>query len=161
MSKTISAENLGPIANLEFALNSPGVTVLVAPNGSGKTILLEAVQAAARGEGKLPLRDRTRKGKVEAFGAIITIGGTCRHTGGFEVSNLEGRFDLAGLVDPRIKTPSAADRSRIKALVSLTGVTASPTMFRNHEAFEDFDTVVTSASLETDDPVEMASKIKD
>jgi hypothetical protein len=160
-SRTISAENLGPITKLGFALESPGVTVLVAPNGSGKTILLEAVQAAARGDGKLPLRDRTKRGKVEAFGATITIGGTCRHTGEFEVTNLEGRFDLAGLVDPRIKTPSAADRSRIKALVSLTGVTASPTMFRNHQAFEDFDTVVTSASLETDDPVEMASKIKD
>jgi len=55
---TISAENLGPITALEFALQSPGVTVLVAPNGSGKSILLEAVQAAARGEGKLPLKEK-------------------------------------------------------------------------------------------------------
>lgn len=159
-SKTIAAENLGPISSLEFALESPGVTVLVAPNGSGKTILLEAVQAAARGEGKLPLRDRTRKGRVEAFGAVITIGGTCRHTGGFEVQHLESRFDLAGLVDPRIKTPSAADRARIKALVSLTGVEASVNLFRGHDAFDDFDTVVTAGSLETDDLVEMAAKIK-
>ena len=161
-NNTISVENLGPIAALEFALSSPGVTVLVAPNGSGKTIMLEAVQAAAVGKGKLPLRDRTRRGKVEAFGATITIGGTCRHTGAFEVTNLEGRFDLAGLVDPQIKAPALADKARIKALVSLTGVAASVDLFRNHEAFSDsFGKVVKATSVETDDLIEMAAKIKD
>lgn len=159
-SRTISAENLGPIIELGFALESPGVTVLVAPNGSGKTILLEAVQAAARGEGKLPLRDRTKRGSVSAFGAIITIGGTCRHTGEFEVTNLEGRFDLAGLVDPRIKTPSLADAARIKSLVSLTGVSAAVDLFKGHEAFENFESVVRAGSTATDDLVEMARKIK-
>jgi hypothetical protein len=156
----IVAENLGPISSLEFSLEAPGVTVLVAPNGSGKTILLDSIQAAARGEGKLPLRDRTRKGKLEAFGACITIGGTCRHTGAFEVTNLEGRFDLDGLVDPRLKNPIAADRARIKALVSLTGVEASVNLFRSHEAFADFDSVVTAESLATDDLIEMATKVK-
>lgn len=161
-TKTILAENLGPISALEFALEGPGVTVLVAPNGSGKTILLEAVQAAARGEGKLPLRDRTRRGRVEAFGATITIGGTCRHTGGFEVTNLEGRFDLASLVDPRLKTPSVADNARIKALVSLTGVVASVAKFKEHEALAtSFDSVVKASSTDTEDFVEMARKIKD
>jgi len=160
VSRTISAENLGPIAELGFALESPGVTVLVAPNGSGKTILLDAVQAAAKGEGKLPLRDRTKRGKVEAFGATITIGGTCRHTGEFEVTNLEGRFDLAALVDPRIKTPALADAARIKALVSLTGVSAAIDLFRKHEAFENFDRVVRAASTTPDDLVEMARRIK-
>lgn len=159
---TITAENLGPISALEFALTAPGVTVLVAPNGSGKTILLEAVQAAAVGKGKLPLRDRTKRGKVEAFGATITIGGTCRHTGAFEVTNLEGRFDLAGLVDPQIKAPALADKARIKSLVSLTGVAASVDLFRAHEAFSDsFGKVVKATSVETDDLIEMASKIKD
>lgn len=160
VSRTITAENLGPISELGFNLESPGVTVLVAPNGSGKTILLDAVQAAAKGEGKLPLRDRTKRGKVEAFGATITIGGTCRHTGEFEVTNLEGRFDLAGLVDPRIKTPALADAARIKALVSLTGVSAAIDLFRKHEAFENFDRVVRAASTTPDDLVEMARRIK-
>lgn len=159
-TRTISAENLGPIAHTEFSLDSPGVTVLVAPNGVGKSILLEAVQAAARGSGKLPLRDRTKKGKVEAFGATITIGGACRHTGSFEVTNLEGRFDLAALVDPRIKDPEAADRARIKALVALTGVEASANLFRLQESFPDFDAIVTPEALGTDDLIEMAAKIK-
>lgn len=159
-SRTISAENLGPIHELGFSLDEPGVTVLVAPNGSGKTILLDAVQAAARGKGKLPLRDRTKRGKVEAFGAVITIGGTCRHTGEFEVTNLEGRFDLAGLVDPRIESPALADKARIKALVSLTGVESSIDLFKKHEAFKNFDKVVRAGSTQTDDLVEMARKIK-
>lgn len=158
---SISAENLGPISKLGFTLESPGVTVLVAPNGSGKTILLDAVQAAARGEGKLPLRDYTKKGRVEAFGAVITIGGTCRHTGEFEVTNLEGRFDLAGLVDPRIKAPAAADNARIKALVALTGVNADAGLFKANPSFADFSTIVKSASTETDDLVDMARRIKD
>jgi hypothetical protein len=160
MSNKISATNLGPIGEAAFVLDAPGVTRLVAPNGSGKSILLEAVQAAAKGEGKLPLRDRARKGKVEAFGATITIGGTCRHTGSFEVTNLEGRFDLAALVDPRLKSPTAADKARIKALVALTGVEANPNLFREHESFEDFDDIIESDSLETDDLVEMAAKVK-
>lgn len=160
-SHQIAAENLGPITSLSFTMNEPGVTVLVAPNGSGKTILLEAVQAAARGEGKLPLRDRTKRGRVEAFGATITIGGTCRHTGSFEVTNLEGRFDLAALVDPRLKSPTAADRARIKALAALTGVAADAALFKEHEAFEDFDTVVSQEALATDDIIEMAQRIKD
>lgn len=159
-SKTISAENLGPIESFEFSPKDPGVTVLVAPNGSGKSILLEAVQAAARGKGKLPLRDRTRRGYFQAFGATITIGGTCRHTGGFEVTHLEGRFDLAELVDPQLQTPSSADNVRIKALVNLTGVKASSNLFKTHAAFEDFESVVTAPSIETDDLVVMAAKIK-
>lgn len=157
---TITAENLGPIANFEFTPRKHGVTVLVAPNGSGKSILLEAVQTAAIGTGKLPLRDRTKKGTFSAFGAVITIGGTCRHTGGFEVTNLEGRFDLAMLVDPGLKSPAAADNTRIKALVSLTGVEASVNLFKSHEAFVDFDNVVTTTAVETDDLVLMAGKIK-
>ena len=157
---TISAENLGPIANFEFTPRKHGVTVLVAPNGSGKSILLEAVQTAAIGKGKLPLRDRTKKGTFSAFGAVITIGGTCRHSGGFEVTNLEGRFDLAMLVDPGLVSPAAADNTRIKALVSLTGVEASVNLFKSHEAFVDFDNVVTTTAVETDDLVLMAAKIK-
>lgn len=159
-NRTISAENLGPISQLGFSLESPGVTVLVAPNGSGKTILLEAVQAAARGEGKLPLRDRTKRGKVEAFGAVITIGARCTPSGSFEVAHLEGKFDLAALVDPRIKSPSLADNARIKSLVSLTGVEAAVDLFRNHEAFQNFDRIVRAGSTATDDLVEMARKIK-
>ena len=155
---TVVAENLGPIENLQFSLQ-PGVTVLTAPNGSGKSILLNAMQSAAAGRGKLPLRDGAKKGRVEAFGATITIGASCRHTGGFAVENIEGRFDLAMLVDPGLQTPRAADAARIKALVTLMGLDADPAMFRNHQAFTDFDEVVQLPST-PQDLVALAAQIK-
>ena len=160
MSHTIDIENCGPIGHLSFSLDDFGVTTLVAPNACGKSTALHAVQTAARGDGKLPLKDRTKRGKVEAFGAKITIGGTTRHTGEFEVTNLEGRFDIGALIDPKIKSPAAADAARIKALIALTGVKADPTLFKTHEAFGDFETVITPDCLETDDLVEMARRIK-
>lgn len=156
----VVAENLGPIKNLSFALEEYGLTVLVGANGSGKSTLLNALQASAKGTGKLPLRDRAAKGKLEAFGASITIAGTTRHKGKFEVTNLEGRFDLSELVDPLLKTPSAADAKRIKALVSLTGVKADADRFRDHKAFKDFDDIVDVDSLNGDDFVEMARMVK-
>lgn len=160
MSHTIEIENCGPIGHLAFTLDDFGVTTLVAPNACGKSTALQAVQTAARGDGKLPLKDRTKRGKVEAFGAKITIGGTTRHTGDFEVTNLEGRFDIGALIDPKIKTPAAADAARIKALIALTGVKADATLFKQHEAFADFGSVVTPDDLKTDDLVEMARRIK-
>jgi predicted ATP-binding protein involved in virulence len=159
-SQAIEIENCGPIGSLAFRLEDYGVTTLVAPNACGKSTALQAVQTAARGDGKLPLKDRTKRGKVEAFGAKITIGGTTRHTGDFEVTNLEGRFDIGALIDPKIKAPAAADAARIKALIALTGVKADPTLFKQHEAFADFDTIVTPDCLATDDLVEMARRVK-
>lgn len=160
LSQQIEAENLGPIEHVKFTIDGPGVTVLVAPNGTGKSILLDAVASAARGKGKLPLRDRTKKGLVSAFGCNITIGASTRYTGQFEVQHIEGRFDLATLVDPQIKSPVAADRARIKALVMLTGVAADRGLFERHEAFSDFSEVVPDDATTTDDLVEMAVRVK-
>jgi ABC-type molybdenum transport system ATPase subunit/photorepair protein PhrA len=161
VSEQITLTNVGPIESLSFQLQDHGLTVLTAPNGSGKTIALSAIQALARGSGKVPLRDGARKGSVDAGGAIITVGSQCRHSGQFDIVNLEGRFDLATLVDPKLKSADAADRQRIKALVGLTGTKASRTLFEQHEAFKDtFGTVVAEASTQTDDLTEMASRIK-
>lgn len=159
-SNTIVLENVGPIARQEIKINPVGFTVLYAPNGSGKSLALEAVQAGLRGSGKVPLRDQAKRGKVEVAGAKITIGGTCRHTGECRVEHLEGKFDIGALIDPRLKNEASADAARIKALVHLTGAAASPALFQEHEAFTDWDQIVDPKSLETDDLVEMARRIK-
>lgn len=157
----IKVSNVGPIPELTVKLEGHGVTVLSAANGSGKSVFLDAMQTVAAGKGKIPLRDGQRRGSIHAGGATITIGATTRHTGDFGVVNLEGRFDLSSLVDPQIKDPVAADRHRIKALVSLSGVAASPEMFwplmGGQEAFEK---AVDAESLKTSDLVEMAAKVK-
>lgn len=161
-SKAISVDNLGPIEHFEFSGSKPGITVFSGPNGIGKSIFQKAIETAAKGKGAVPLRDHTRSGRVDAFGATITIGGTCRHTGSFEVLSLNGKINLADLVDPRIDTPAIADKARIKALVKMTGVEASVNRFRSHEAFAPtFDEVVSQESTTTDDMVEMARKIQD
>lgn len=159
--KSISVENLGPIERFSFSGSKPGVTVFSGPNGIGKSIFQKAIETAAKGKGPLPLRDGTKRGEVDAFGAVITIGGNCRHTGHFEVLSLSGRVNLAELVDPRIDTPALADNARIKALIGLQGVKAESSLFAKHTAFADsFEAVVDPASIETDDFVEMARKVK-
>lgn len=160
MNHEINAENLGPIERLTVKFNDYGVTVLSAPNGSGKSIFADACAKLASGKGRLPLRDGSRRGEVNGFGATITIGASTRHNGEFEVCHLEGRFDLAELVDPKLKSPEAADKRRIRALVGLTGVKADTALFKAHGAFGDFDHVVAPDSCNTDDLVEMAAKVK-
>lgn len=161
MNKAISVDNLGPIEHFEFSGSKPGITVFSGPNGIGKSIFQKAIETAAKGKGAVPLSDGKRSGRVEAFGATITIGGTCRHTGSFEVLSLNGKINLADLVDPRIDTPAVADKARIKALVKMTGVEASVNRFRSHDAFAStFDAVVSQESTESDDLVEMARLIQ-
>lgn len=163
MTQQIDVENLGPISKFSFGLREHGVTVLVAPNGSGKSILLDAMSKLARGNGKAPLRDGAKRGSVEGFGARLSIGATSRHTGEFQVTSLEGRFDLAELVDPGLIDPVAADRKRIRALVSLSGAKPDAGLFAKHPAFGGTETmlrVVGQSSLDKTDLVEMAESIK-
>ncbi len=116
--------------------------------------------SAARGKGPLPLKDGARKGSLSAFGANIAIGKTTRHAGEFEVLNLEGRFDLADLVDPNVKDPKAADRARIKALVRLTGAVADPDAFLRNSSLYDPDKFIAQESLDADDLLLMARNVK-
>lgn len=157
----VEAENLGPIEKVSFTLDRHGVTVLSAPNGSGKSILLRGVEAAARGKGALPLRDGTTKGHLEVGGAVVRIGARCRHTGAFEIETLEGRFDLASLVDPGLKSSEAADRARIKSLLSLSGLAVSREPFANHQAFDDLDEVFPPGSESAaTDVIDLAARVK-
>ena len=156
----IEIKDIGPVKELSFQLDGHGLTVLVGANGKGKSIVLDAIQKAALGKGKLPLRDGARRGMVDCCGAIITVGQVTRHTGEFQVENLESRLPLAQLVDPQIAKPEAADRARIKALVALTGVTASRELFTSHPAFADFSENVGEDATKTDDLVEMAARVK-
>jgi hypothetical protein len=160
MPLEITAKNVGPIPEGTFKVEGYGVTVFSAPNGSGKSILLDGIQKAAAGGGRVPLRDGAKRGLLDVGGAIITLGSTVRHTGEFQFANLEGKFDLATLVDPKLKSAEACDKQRIKALVSLMNVEADPKLFTDHEAFSDFAQVVSEEATKTDDVVEMARRVK-
>ena len=160
MSHEITIKEIGPVEHLSFRLSDYGVTVLSGPNGCGKSSVLSAIQHAAIGKGKLPLRDGARRGSVDACGAVISVAATTRYQGEFQVQNLESRLPLSELVDPKMKSPEACDKQRIKALVALTGVEANRSLFTSDPIFADFGSVVSDESTATTDLVEMAARVK-
>lgn len=161
----IRVANVGPIHEQRFTL-PPGGGILrfVGPNGAGKTQMIEAVDAALSGRGKLSNRDGTPRGEVEAFGARITVGKTrTTRTGELEVISLEGKLDISTLVDPGIKDQDSADAKRTKALVQLTNQPADPTLFYDLlGGQEQYDALVGSAveGSNDEDLVTLAARIK-
>lgn len=155
----VTAENPGPIEGIHFVCDSPGVWVVSAPNGAGKSYLMDTIQKAAAGEGKIGVRDGETKGFIEVGGARVTFGRQTRHGGEFQILNLEGRFNLKTLVDPGVVSAEAADKRRIATLVQIAGVVGDPALFKAHEAFADYDEVC-DADVTRRDLVEMAGKVK-
>lgn len=127
----LTLKDVGPIEKLAIAVpTGGGVVVLRGRNGTGKTTALRGVEALVRGSGKVETRDAAKgSGRVDGFGATLILGRKVTRAGEVEVESLEGRLNIADLVDPPLKDPGAADRQRIKALVSLTGVEPTPAMF--------------------------------
>ncbi len=159
----IVIDNIGPIEHLELDAKPGTITVLRANNGSGKSTALDAIAALTRGEGKLESRDGTVGGYAEGFGVSIKVGrgGQNRRTGDLEVVAVEDRLGIADFVDPPVKDPVAADARRLKALISLVGLTADPTIFHSLAGgAEQFAEIVKPDSLKTSDPVELAERIK-
>lgn len=159
----ITISNVGPIERASFPfLREGGVVVLKGPQGVGKSITLEALNAAATGKGRVPVKDGELRGEVSAFGVTMVIGKSTRRSGEPEVVSLEGKLSAADLVDPGIASPDAADAKRIKALIQLANVKPSSELFHKliNGGREEFEKLVTPATLESDDLVVMAERIK-
>ncbi|MBN2024971.1 MAG: hypothetical protein JW809_19495 [Pirellulales bacterium] len=157
--RTITIENIGPVERLTIPVPADGgVVVLHGRNGAGKTQALAATQALLRGSGGLDRRDGALAGSVAGFGASIAVAKSTRRTGQLEAVHLEGKLNVADLVDPGLKDPVAADAHRIKALLTLTGVEADPTAFARTigEPWGD----VSRTALAATDPVDMARRAK-
>jgi ABC-type cobalamin/Fe3+-siderophores transport system ATPase subunit len=162
MSK-VSIRNVGPVIKLDFETPAEGgVVVMRGRNGRGKSTVINAVESAINpSRGRVSVTDGEATGQVEAFGVEMRIGRKSTRLGELEVETLEGRLSVADLVEPGIKTPEAADAKRIKALVQLAEVPASAELFYSlFGGQEGFEAVVRPQSLETDDLVVLAEKIK-
>jgi hypothetical protein len=159
---TIEIKDIGPVEHVSIPIpEHGGVVVLRGRNGAGKSNTLEAVESLTSGKGKLAVRDGALRGEVSGCGATITVGRATRRTGELEVVTLEGKLSIAELVDPGLKSEGAADSKRIRALVSLTGTEPDPAEF--HKLLggrEAFQSIVSPSSIESDDWVEMADRIK-
>lgn len=125
MTQNIELKNVGPVQHLAFRTR-PGVIVLKARNGTGKTQTLKAVEAAVSGDKmrtrSLAVKDGEVGGEVEACGVTIRLGKNNRRSGELEVDSIEGKLNVADLVDPGLVDQAAADGRRLKALVNLSGV---------------------------------------
>jgi energy-coupling factor transporter ATP-binding protein EcfA2 len=161
ISKGMTIENIGPIKQL--AIKCPaegGVVVLRGRNGYGKTHALESVEALTTGKGKLQTRDDSpTAGRVNGLGAMIHVGAKTTRAGEVEVSSLEGKLNIADLVNPPLKDPAAADRQRIKALISITGVEPTAKAFADVIGDEMAD-YVSAATWAGKDMLEVASQAK-
>ena len=154
--------NTGPIEHAEFPfLRDGGIVVLRGKQGAGKSIALNALDTAATGKGKIPVKDGELRATVEAFGVTVTVGKSSRRSGEPEVVSLEGRLSIAHLVDPQIASPDAADARRIKALIQLANVKPSPELFYGLVGDrEEFEKLVSAATIGSDDLVVMAERVK-
>jgi DNA repair ATPase RecN len=163
MAHELRLKDCGPIHETVLKLpEGGGVTLFVGRNGSGKTIALQTVDHLIGGPSKKPpVRDHAKRAEIEGFGAVLRIGATSRRTGEVDVTSLEGGFDVADLYDPGLANPEAADARRIKALVQLAGGTADHTVFhRLAKDRDEFDAIVGPESIDTDDLVTMAARVK-
>jgi energy-coupling factor transporter ATP-binding protein EcfA2 len=157
--------DIGPITEFRVPLpEGGGVVEFIGPNGSGKSRGLQAVNALVTGNtAGIEHRDGVVAGEVQGFNATLKVARRAtRAAAEIEVTSLEGRFSVLDLVDPKIKSPEAADAKRIKALVQLTGTTgADPSLFYpllgGQQAFLE---LVKTKTLATDDLVTLASRIK-
>ncbi len=158
----VEIENIGPVSHLSIPVpESGGVVVLKARNGRGKSRALAAVEAAVTGRGKLDVKDGRKSGTVSAFGVVLKVGRSTRRSGELEVESIEGKLSVADLVDPGIKSPEAADSKRIKALTQLSGAECSIDQFWPLLGDKgSFESVVHRSSMESDDLVDLAAKIK-
>lgn len=159
---SIVIENIGPIERAVIPYpEEGGVVVLRGRNGQGKTTALEAIEAAVTGKGKLEPRDGTLRGTVEAFGVTIGASKSTTRKGELEVHTLDGKLDVASLVDPGLKDHVAADARRIKALVSLTQAKPDVTAFADLVGGQaEFAELVRPSSTSGDDLIVIADRVK-
>lgn len=160
----IEVENLGPIRNGRFpTLPRGGVVQYTGPQGCGKSTMLSALESAATGKGKIPLRDGASKGMFKGFGVEIKLNPHRNtRTGEPMLEFIDGKLSIADIVDPGVQDPAAADAKRIKALVQLAGGEPDPAVFSGLFGNDAtlFASIVDESVADLADLVAMAEKVK-
>lgn len=160
MTKTISIDDLGPIAHLDIPVpEGGGVVVLRGRNGNGKSHALRAVTALKTAE-RQPIRDGHERGIVQGLGARLTVARKTSRVGALEIELLEGE-DPTQFVDPGLKDGSAADRRRLEALLRLAGAEASTKLFEELAGgAQGVAAVASPETLRSQDLPDMAARFK-
>lgn len=163
MSK-VKIQNVQAVKYIEFdmAEGSGGVRLLRGSMGAGKSTVLTCINALLGRKANLSAADGAQAGLIEGLGVSIKVGSKQTVKGDTDVPSLEGRFDFSDLVEPAIKDPVARNKSRVRALVGLTGCTGQPEDF--YELFggkDDFWKIVDKSGMPTaGDILDLADYIK-
>jgi hypothetical protein len=170
MDNFFEVEGLGPVDHLRITLPADdpgGVTIVRGDNQLGKSTVLVAVDALLTGDASMlePSRDGAGVGFVRgpARELKITARGARRKGGSSdEPQRALAGADLCTFMDPGFESEDSNDRARIRELAALTGARLT---------LEDFGGLVEGGAetlramgdekdLETDDPVELADRVK-
>lgn len=162
MPVSIEVKDIGPIVEFEYTMEKPGLSIVRGHQGAGKTTILRTAQLATDGrtDVKPTQRDGSKRGEATVAGRTLRITKRVQEDGELTVDGL-GDLNIADLHTPKYIDAKTRDKHRIKTLVRLAGVKADATLF--HPLLKDakqFDEVVGSAAIETDDLVDMAANIK-
>lgn len=166
MSNAIEITNVGPIEQLRIPVpENGGVVVLVGRNGGGKSTALEGVRSlVTKKNSGLSTREDAplgESGKIEWGAAKLTVGRRTSTTGELTVDHLEGKLDLAALVDPGMATAETNDARRIKALAALSGAEAIKELFYPLAGGEEmFRAVMSTKTINATDLVDLAASCK-
>lgn len=155
MSEVI-LENVGPIKRLVLpVLPDGGVVVIRGGNGQGKSTALGVLDAVSR-NGKVVAtpRDGTKAGFVRAFGLTIRVGSRVTASGELEVEEISSDVRPDEIVDTGIADPARSEAARIRGLLRLAGITATP------QEFQVVPGVVLPLPPEEPDAVELAKAAK-
>lgn len=159
-AKEITVTNVGPVAAQSIPFDPDGgITLIYGFNGAGKDTILDSIGRMTGSKADVTCRDGASQGRAEGFGVKLTVGQRTRLSGEAVGVSLGGKFDLSSFVDPPYATPDAADRHRIKALLSIRGVEGNPHLF--DALLPDMPDILTSDALAETDVVEQARKVRD
>lgn len=161
MSETIKIRDVNAIRALDIPLQ-PGITVLQGHNGSGKSSALNGISQLLGSEARnVSARDNTTGGSISLGSTVLRVTrAKSRASGGaLVVESIEDRFQIVNLVNPPEKGAEAADSTRMKALISLSGREATPADFLelcdNDQTFYD-----SLAIAESKDTLTQAGRVK-
>lgn len=169
MTTTVSIENIGPITQAEFELpEHGGVVLLTGANGRGKSTGLAALERSLTGNKRVKLEpsDGHARGRIRiedpVLGIVtVNVSGTTRSSG---LLNLEvhGPTDgIGAFIDPKIKDPEAADRARLKTLLSYSGLEIERALWEQHVGGQDrFLTLSSPQTQHETNPVDAAESLR-
>lgn len=161
----VDIEDVQAVEFLRITFNPlGGIQLITGDQGVGKSTALDAVRRwAGNDKIKLEPRDKKKRGSIRSDNVTISIGSRTTATGECEVHSVEGEIDITAFIaGDGIQSPERADAARIKKLLRMRKVTASPATFErllgSVEALEKY--VDDPEILKMTDLVDMAAAIK-